>query len=53
MRRRGADGRREQHKSEVECPSQNKDYSETFHLIDKGNSAGAFFHMDGNTKQHN
>ena len=32
-------GAREQAQTPVPCPRQNKEYSETFHLIDKGNGA--------------
>ena len=52
-KKRGSDGKREQRKSEVPCPHQNRDYSETFHLIDKGNGAEANYDMGGHSKGHN
>ena len=52
-RKRRVDGKREQHKTEVSCPAQNKDYSETFHLIDKGNGAEATYDMGGHSWTHN
>ena len=39
QRKRKVDGLRERAQTPVPCPIQNKDYSETFHLIDKGNGA--------------
>ena len=53
LRKRKVDGRREQHQTEVSCPAQNKTYSETFHLIDKGNGAEANYDMGGHSKGHN
>ena len=52
-KKREADGRREQHKSEVKCPSQNKDYSKIFHLIDKGNKNEAKYDLAGMSRTHN
>jgi len=40
-RKKKVDGKRERAQTPVPCPQQNKDYSETFHLIDKGNGAAA------------
>jgi len=54
MRRRGRedDGRRSQDQSDVPCPVQNRDYSETYHLIDKGNGKESKFDLQVNTKSH-
>ena len=52
-KKRGEDGRREHHCTEVLFPKQNKDYSETFHLIDKGNGAEANYNIGGHSKGHN
>ena len=37
----------------VSCPTQQKDYSQTFHLIDKGNGKESKYDMGGQTKGHN
>eukprot|EP00956_Cyclotella_meneghiniana_P027905 scaffold63911_cov67-Cyclotella_meneghiniana.AAC.6 len=37
---------------EVPCPSQQKHYSSTFHLIDKGNRKESKYDMGGQTKGH-
>eukprot|EP00956_Cyclotella_meneghiniana_P004059 scaffold4911_cov47-Cyclotella_meneghiniana.AAC.17 len=52
-RRRRVDGVREQDKTQVPCPEQQKDYSETFHLIDKGNGKESKYDMSGQSKGHN
>jgi hypothetical protein len=52
-KKRGMDGKRERTRSEVPCPVQNKHYSETFHLIDKGNGKEAKYDLGGQSKQHN
>jgi len=52
-KKKGEDGRREYRQSPVSCPKQSKDYSETFHLIDKGNGAEAKYDMGGHSKTHN
>ena len=52
-RKRKVDGKREQHRTEVTCPVQNKSYSDTFHLIDKGNGTEAKYDLSGHTKTHN
>jgi hypothetical protein len=44
---------REQEQKEVSCPVQQRDYSETFHLIDKGNGKESKYDMGGQTKGHN
>ncbi|KAL7527968.1 hypothetical protein ACHAXR_007787 [Thalassiosira sp. AJA248-18] len=44
-RKRRVDGVREQEMTEVSCPVQQKDYSETFHLIDKGNGKESKYDM--------
>ena len=51
-RRRKVDGKREDKKTEVPCPSQQKHYSSTFHLIDKGNGKESKYDMGGQTKGH-
>ncbi|KAL7536120.1 hypothetical protein ACHAXR_006945 [Thalassiosira sp. AJA248-18] len=51
--RRRVDGLREQERTEVSCPKQQKDYNETFHLIDKGNGKESKYDMGGQTKGHN
>ena len=45
MRKRRFDGKRERKQSPVDCPEQNRDYSKTFHLIDKGNGAEAKYDL--------
>eukprot|EP00956_Cyclotella_meneghiniana_P007123 scaffold9663_cov35-Cyclotella_meneghiniana.AAC.2 len=52
-RRRRVDGVREQDKTQVPCPEQQKDYSETFHLIDNGNGKESKYDMGGQSKGHN
>ncbi|KAL7527926.1 hypothetical protein ACHAXR_002197 [Thalassiosira sp. AJA248-18] len=49
LRRRRVDGVREELQTEVSCPIQQKDYSETFHL----NGKESKYDMDGQTKGHN
>lgn len=51
--RRRVDGVQEQDQTEVSCPLQQKDYSETFHLINKGNGKESKYDMGGQTKGHN
>ena len=41
LRKRWVGGVRERHQTSVSCPEKNRDYSKTFHLIDKGNGAEA------------
>lgn len=53
LRRRRVDGVREQEYTAVSCPKQQKDYSNTFHLIDKGNGRESKYDMGGQTKGHN
>ena len=53
LRKRRVDGQREQHRTDVTCPVQNRAYSETFHLIDKGNGAEASYDMGGASRLHN
>ena len=50
--RHRVDGSWEQHQTEASCPVQQKDYSETFHLIDKGNGKESKFDLGGQTKGH-
>ena len=52
-RRRRVDGMREFDSTAVRCPLQQKDYSETFHLIDKGNGKESKYDLGGQTKGHN
>jgi hypothetical protein len=51
-RKRKVDGKREQAQTPVPCPEQNKDYSETFHLIDKGNGAEAMYDIPLESHSH-
>ena len=37
----------------VKCPAQNKDYSKTFHEIDKANLKAATHDLKGHSKKHN
>jgi hypothetical protein len=53
LRKKKVEGKRERTQSEVPCPVQNKAYSETFHLIDKGNGSEANYDMGGHSKTHN
>mmetsp|Transcript_29715 Transcript_29715/g.54805 ORF Transcript_29715/g.54805 Transcript_29715/m.54805 type:complete len:295 (+) Transcript_29715:1717-2601(+) len=52
-KKKGSDGKRDFCRSEVPCPEQNREYSETFHLIDKGNGAEATYDMGGTSRTHN
>ena len=52
-KKRDEDGNQERTRTEVPCPSQIKDYCETFHLIDKGNGAEANFDLGGKSQLHN
>jgi hypothetical protein len=49
------DGRHESTLTEVPCSEQQKDYCETFHLIDKGNGKESKYNMGvgGQSKGHN
>ena len=51
-RKRKVNKMRERHQTEVPCPRQNKDYSETFHLIDKGNGAEVKYDLFLENKKH-
>ena len=53
LRRRRVDGKREQVRTKVQTTAQHKVYSETFHLIDKGNGKEGKYDMGGHTKGHN
>ncbi len=55
LMRRGKDKSRarEMRQKAVPCPVQMKEYSETFHLIDKGNGAEAKYDMAGQSRSHN
>ena len=52
-KKKGADGKREQHKTAVTCPDQSKDYTLTFHLIDRGNGTEASYDLGGKSRLHN
>ena len=52
MRKRRVDGVREPHKTAVPCPEQSRDYSETFHQIDKGNMVEAKYDIALESKTH-
>ena len=51
-RRRKINGVRGRESVAVPCPHQNVDYSETFHLIDKGNGAEAKYKLGGQSRTH-
>ncbi|KAL7540063.1 hypothetical protein ACHAXR_010796 [Thalassiosira sp. AJA248-18] len=51
-RRRRIDGKREREQIPVRVPLQQKYYSETFHLIDKGNAAEAWYWFDIGFESH-
>jgi hypothetical protein len=51
--RHQVDGQPELTPTEVPCPEQQKDYCETFHLIDKGNGKESRYNMGGQSKGHN
>ena len=55
MRRRKKDksGTRERHQSEVKCPEQNKDYSNTFGKIDSSNMKEQMYDLKFESKKHN
>ena len=50
---KGVDRRREFCQSPVPCPKQSKEYSDTFHLIYKGNGAETRFDLGGHSRTHN
>eukprot|EP00956_Cyclotella_meneghiniana_P004248 scaffold5201_cov42-Cyclotella_meneghiniana.AAC.2 len=52
-RRRRVDGMREFDLTAVQCPIQQKDYSETSHLIEKGNGKESKYDLGRQTKGHN
>jgi hypothetical protein len=51
-RKRKINGKRERERTLVPCPLQQIRYSETFHLIDKGNGAEAKYDLGGESKTH-
>ena len=51
-KKRASDGSREQEQSQVPCPIQQQYYSETFHLIDKGNGAEACYDISVESHTH-
>jgi hypothetical protein len=52
-RRKNKSGARTMNQTPVPCPVQMKEYSETFHLIDKGNGNEAKYNMTGKSWKHN
>ena len=52
QRKRRTNGIRERSQTPVPCPRQNKDYSETFHLIDKGNGAESKYDIGLESHKH-
>ncbi|KAL7525224.1 hypothetical protein ACHAWF_001263 [Thalassiosira exigua] len=52
MRKQKVDGVRAREQTPVDCPVQNKDYSETFHLIDKGNGTEAKYDIGMESHTH-
>jgi hypothetical protein len=54
MRRRKDHSKtRAMHQMPVPCPAQMKEYSKTFHLIDKGNRKEVKYDMAGKSRKHN
>jgi hypothetical protein len=53
QKQRDSNGKQERHRTEVPCLAQPKDYCETFHLIDKGNGAEAYYGLGGKSRLHN
>ena len=51
-RSRRVNGVQERESTAVSCPQQNVDYSETFHLIDKGNGTEAKYELGGESRTH-
>ena len=51
-RKRRVNGVRERESVAVSCPHQKIDYSETFHLIHKGNGAEAKYELGGQRRSH-
>ena len=51
-RRRKVAGVRERDPTAVPCPEQNIAYSDTFHLIDKGNMQEAKYDLSGQSRKH-
>ena len=51
-RKRKVNGVRERAQTPVPCPKQNKDYSETFHLFDKGNGAESKYDIGLESHRH-
>ena len=51
-RKKKVDGKRERAQTLVPCPQQNKDYSGTFHLIDKGDGAEANYNIPLESHSH-
>ena len=47
-----ADGKNKHRQSDVPCPKQDQDYSDTFHQIDKSNSAKDTCELGGQSKSH-
>ncbi len=52
-RRKDDSGSRRMNQTSVPCPAQMKEYSKTFHLIDKGNGKEAKYNMAGKSWKHN
>jgi hypothetical protein len=48
QKKRDSNGKQERTMMEVPCPAQMRDYCNTFHLIDKGNGAEAYYDLGGN-----
>ena len=52
-RKKSKEGIRDREQSEVKCPAQNKDYSETFRQIDAGNGKEQRYDLKFESKLHN
>ena len=50
--KRKVDGIRKREKTLVPCPKQNRDYSETFHLIHKGNGTESKYDVSLESHKH-
>mmetsp|Transcript_2847 Transcript_2847/g.5763 ORF Transcript_2847/g.5763 Transcript_2847/m.5763 type:complete len:366 (+) Transcript_2847:358-1455(+) len=51
-RKKKVDGVREREPAPVPCPEQNIYYSNTFHLVDKGNGVKAKYDLGGQSRKH-
>ena len=52
-KKKGEYGKMEMSRLPMPCPQQNRDYIETFHIIDKGNDIEAKYDLGGKIRTHN